>query len=295
MPNSRSSTLLERISHMTQSRPFSIHHIHVSAGEELILYLHWHSEAEFFFVQAGETVFHIEDQQYALKAGEAIFIPGNLLHKATSLNGSGCEFYAVVFSTSFLLESHTHSHYAKYLSPVMHYNLRCVLPITPSVPWQHEVLTVLKSIHQVSSQPTIEHWELQMHGSLLIIWQWLYNHHLSQIEMGSKLSGLAKQLEQSIALIHQSYGEDLTLQQLAETSHLSQGQFCRLFKQLTGTTPFGYLNRYRVLKSCDYLSRTTKKVAEIAALCGFNNISFYNREFTKYMQSSPSAYRKATM
>ena len=35
-----------------------------------------------------------------------------------------------------------------------------------------------------------------------------------------------------------------------------------------------------------------KKIAEIASLCGFNNISYFNREFKKYMKMSPSQYRQ---
>ena len=52
-----------------------------------------------------------------------------------------------------------------------------------------------------------------------------------------------------------------------------------------------HLNRLRIVKSCEMLLRTDKKITEIASLCGFNNISYFNRTFYKIMGISPSGYR----
>ena len=88
--------------------------------------------------------------------------------------------------------------------------------------------------------------------------------------------------------------QNITLEELAEYAHLSEGQFCRSFKELTGMTPFRYLIRYRILQSCNQLLLTDKKVTEIALSCGFNNISYYNRAFFKIMRMTPTEYRKTT-
>ena len=91
-----------------------------------------------------------------------------------------------------------------------------------------------------------------------------------------------------------NYHQNITLEELAEYAHLSEGQFCRSFKELTGMTPFRYLIRYRILQSCNQLLLTDKKVTEIALSCGFNNISYYNRAFFKIMRMTPTEYRKTT-
>lgn len=288
----QNSSLQEPITHITQSRPFSFHHTVVPPESELVLYLHWHNEIEFLYIERGETIFCIEERKYHLKTGDAIFVPPNMLHMAEGINGSECDFYAVVCSTYFLSDSHINPHYAKYSNPIMHHNLGCPLHLTPSVAWHKDILKYIKDMLQISLG-NLEQWELQLHGTLLIIWQMLYNNHLSKIENSVNVTGLVAQLDNSIRYMHSFYNDEITLQQLADLSHLSEGQFCRLFKQLTSFTPFSYLNRYRILKSCEYLSSTTKKVGEIASLCGFNNISFFNREFIKYIKVTPSAYRKA--
>ena len=72
--------------------------------------------------------------------------------------------------------------------------------------------------------------------------------------------------------------DDFSLADLAAASGLSKGHFCRVFKDVTGFTPFGYLNRVRI--------------ADISARCGFNNISYFNRAFKQIMKKNPSEYRK---
>jgi AraC-like DNA-binding protein/quercetin dioxygenase-like cupin family protein len=292
MLSKQKASLLEPVTHETGSRPISFHHTLIEQGSELVLYLHWHSEIEFLLIMHGETIFCIEEQEYYMKAGDAIFVPPNLLHMAKSINGNACEFNAIVFSQSYLTDFYQNPHYTKYMLPIKNYSLRCPLQMTSDISWHKDIINSIDRIYHLT-QDNPEQSELQVHGMLLMVWQWIYNNHLSKIEVSIRLSRLALQLENAINEIHNSYNDMITLSKLASLSNLSEGQFCRLFKQLTDVTPFSYINRYRVIKSCEYLSNTSKKVAEIATLCGFNNISYYNREFNKYIKVTPSEYRNA--
>lgn len=291
MNDRKKALLFEKVTHITGTQPYSIHHTMISPGEASVLYLHWHNEMEFFYLGAGTVSFYIEEERYLLNAGEGIFIPPGLLHRAEDEKKAGCEFHALVFSVSFLSDYFMNLNYAEYLYPVMHYGLRCSLHLKPTVEWHHEILSLLKESFELplGAQKT---WELRLHGMLLIMWQCLYNHHLSAIDSIKNLTRLTEQLKPSLDFIQSYFNEDITLKRLSSESHLSEGQFCRLFKQLTGFSPFAYLNRCRIIKSCEYLVRTDKKIAEIAFLCGYNNISFYNREFLRYMKVKPSVYRK---
>lgn len=294
MQTEQNSLLLERISHKTQFRAISFHHTVTDPKTDLVLYLHWHSEAEFLFLEKGEAIFKIEEEEFHLHAGDAIFIPPDLLHSAKGINGDGCEFYAIVFSLSYLVDSCANPQFSRYLQPVINFGTRCTLHLVPEVPWHKDILDILKKMYE-ESHKVPECWELQMYGMLLTVWQWLYNNYLSRFEMDSHYKKLSEQLSETLTYIHDSYGDEISLSELAALSNMSEGQFCRLFKKLTGFTPFSYLNRYRIIKSCKYLTGTTKKITEIAALCGFNNISYYNREFIRYIRITPSAYRKGKL
>ncbi len=92
--------------------------------------------------------------------------------------------------------------------------------------------------------------------------------------------------------IQAHYQEEISLKMLAQTAHMSEGQLCRRFRREMGETPFTWLKRCRIKKSCAWLAASDKKVAEICTLCGFNNISYFNREFLREMKLTPSEYRK---
>ena len=72
MQPDKSSYLIEQILHQTQSRPFSLHHTVVYPNMTSALYLHCHSEMEFFYLEQGNVQFQIEDAKFTLQAGDAI-------------------------------------------------------------------------------------------------------------------------------------------------------------------------------------------------------------------------------
>ncbi len=74
---------------------------------------------------------------------------------------------------------------------------------------------------------------------------------------------------------------------------MSEGQFCRIFKQTMNRTPMQYIMRYRIMQSCRMLIDTNKKIAEIANETGFNNISYYNKVFLNIVGCTPKQYRKS--
>ena len=279
--------LQEQISHTTDSAPYSIHYTKLPAEAELALYLHWHNEMEFLYLVEGEILFQIEEHSFSLRAEEGIFIPPALLHSATNIGNTPISFYALVFSSDFVISSFDAHSYNTYMLPVMHNNLQLALVLRKSLPWQKEILDYLHNIF-FSKSPQ----ELYIRGIALLIWDTLYQNHIAKTDINHSLQTLTVQLTPAISYIQKHYKQPLSLEELASTVHLSEGQFCRIFKHLTGLTPFHYVIRYRILQSCNALSNTNRKITDIATSHGFNNISYYNRAFIQLMHMTPSQYRK---
>lgn len=284
---------IEDFIHKTQSRPFSLHHI-TTPPHHQVLYLHSHTEMELFYLTSGTVDFFIEDRKFILNSGDAIMVPPGLLHYS-GLNMSDteyCEFYAIVFSEDMLTEI-LPSYCEPYLLPVNYHTMDCMIHIrnTNTGSWQSTVQSCLNSIFDAMDKD-IKYHELIIRGNLLIIWQLLYNNHMHSLMKNSPNGHIQPYLKKCADYIDENYMNPLTLDEMADCAGLSNGHFCRQFKEFTGYTPFSYLNKIRITKSCDYLLNTDKKIAEIASLCGFNNISYYNRAFVKLMKETPSSYRK---
>lgn len=64
---------------------------------------------------------------------------------------------------------------------------------------------------------------------------------------------------------------------------------------MTHMTPFEYLNYYRINQSAYLLHNSDADISQIAGMTGFNNISYYNRTFQRYMHMTPSQFRKSLL
>lgn len=288
----------ESILHKSHSVPVSVHTTRIEAASSQektaeksfnALYLHWHSELEFFVVESGELEIFIENHAFSLKAGEGIFIPPMLLHWARACQN--VVFHAAVADPLWLVSSYNTEVFHKYIQPICTGSVRYAVALTSREKWQNEILQTLEPIFSMDEEQ-IAAKELFVQGAFLMIWQQLYDGFLKQQFPDKKHSPAhLEHLQKSVSYIEEHYMEDITLEKMAEQVHLSRGQFCRLFQAWTGISPFCYLNRCRILNSSRLLASSQKKISEIASQCGFNSISYFNRTFLKLTGMTPSAYR----
>ncbi len=88
------------------------------------------------------------------------------------------------------------------------------------------------------------------------------------------------------------YADDLTLEQAAEYIGFSKYHLTRLFKQHTNTTFHNYLCYKRIQAAQSLLTEDKNRpITEIAFSSGFNNLTTFNRCFSKYTSCSPTEYR----
>jgi len=91
--------------------------------------------------------------------------------------------------------------------------------------------------------------------------------------------------------IESNYSKDISLTDVAEIVSMSESSFSHFFKKRTGRSFISYLNDVRIGHATKLLFETTNSIAEISFLCGFSNISNFNRIFKKIKGQTPSEYR----
>ena len=281
----------EKIIHKTGSSPFSLHQTIVEPDQSNALYLHCHPEAEFFLLEKGSLDFYVESEHIFLHAGDGLFIPPGMLHNALRpVNETSiCKYSAIVFSTEPMERCLPSG--APYFEALTYHRSQSVYVILSHDNKNKKLLSSIKEIlkHRKANPASCE---LALQGLLFVCWQELYNLHLSNIIISYGDDTLRKDLLRTMDYMQQYYHESLTLEQLSQIAGYSESYYCHSFKRLSGNSPFDYLNRIRIVKACELLSTTNKKITEVASLVGFNNISYFNRMFTKIMGVTPSAYRK---
>ena len=68
---------------------------------------------------------------------------------------------------------------------------------------------------------------------------------------------------------------------------MNRNYFCRFFKEKVGKTPFSYLNEYRVNQAASQLLSTRLPITEIALNAGFENMSYFIRQFRALQRLYP--------
>ena len=91
--------------------------------------------------------------------------------------------------------------------------------------------------------------------------------------------------------IERSYGEPLTLDDMASHVGFSKFHFIRLFKEYTGTTFYDYLTNKRIQHAKQLLA-SNMGITDVAFSCGFNNQTSFCRTFKKVCGCPPTEYRQ---
>lgn len=86
--------------------------------------------------------------------------------------------------------------------------------------------------------------------------------------------------------------EPLTISQIAEDVHLSADYMTRLFRQETGMTIKEYLIQTRMEEARRLLQDSPETVSTIAAQVGYDNLSYFVRQFRSRFGITPKQYQK---
>lgn len=104
-----------------------------------------------------------------------------------------------------------------------------------------------------------------------------------------------KVIGEVIKLIHRDYGQDISLDSLAETAYLSPSYLSHLFKKETGASLVKYITCYRLDKAGELLRSTNKKISDISHEVGYTSFAYFCSIFKNYYGKTPAKYREGDL
>ncbi|MDR2474360.1 MAG: AraC family transcriptional regulator [Bacteroidales bacterium] len=102
----------------------------------------------------------------------------------------------------------------------------------------------------------------------------------------------SRRIERAYTHMLQHFNENIRLANVAALVGMTEVSFSRFLKQRTGRNFVDLLNDIRIGHASRMLVDTTHSISEIAAACGFNNLSNFNRIFKKKKQCVPREFRE---
>lgn len=258
-----------------------------------------HEEVEILFVHSGQILLKTEDTSVILESGQGILINRNIPHTVLPAKQGTFSLYCLLFDPAFLFDDRQPDLADKYLAPILDNPDIRTLSLTESSDSSCGLLSAARDIIACNLSGTFGR-ELYTKGRLCLFWHHLLSHFLSSsgTAKGWRIPCATKggvRIRQAVRFIAQNYAEPITLDDIAFSIHVSRSECCRCFKRTLGLTPFEYLQKYRIYLSTlklQAISDTPFTIAQLAASVGFNNASYYNKLFRKYLRCTPTEYRK---
>ncbi len=115
---------------------------------------------------------------------------------------------------------------------------------------------------------------------------------LDKVKLKPRLKTENSILENIINYCTLNFNTNLSLDELADSMHLSKYYVSYLFNNKLKISFNNYINTLRVKAACDLMVETDKNMADISLETGFGSIRSFNRAFSQIMNITPTAYRK---
>lgn len=251
---------------------------------------HYHNAMEIIVCTENQYIIATNNRTYTLDPGDILIIPPYMLHELRS-KPSGARFIYLIDIDIF----RSFQDY-KALAPAFIEPYLCTATLRPDI-YQRVYGSLMRMANIYFSHQVF--WEMSIYSALLELFTTIgANYYLLKTDEDINNTNIRPSenyelLSNLLNFIDTHYTEDLTLEQAAEYIGFSKYHFSRLFKQHTNTTFHNYLCYKRIQAVQSLLTEDRDRpITDIAFCSGFNNLTTFNRCFTKYTGCSPTEYRR---
>ncbi|MBP7347056.1 MAG: AraC family transcriptional regulator [Butyrivibrio sp.] len=289
MSNLQASSLEEKRRHSSILIPYTYYNCQLPDAFSYVP-LHWHNEFELNFVRTGTGIFRIEQQEIPIYKGDIFVLQPDTLHSISTGSGTELCYDTLVFHSSMLSGAMEDRCYTEFLRPVITKQRKIITPISSKDPHYGLLKKCIQNIMRCAQAGSGKQ-DLLLKSELMKLLGLLDDDHkiIQNTSMNTKETD---SLRCALEYISANYQEQITIEQLSQSAHLSKSYFMNLFRLMTGMGAIEYLNHFRIKAVCEILLDTDCSIAEAAFSCGFRNLSNFNRQFRKMVGISPAQYRK---
>ena len=236
---------------------------------------HSHDFIELFYIVEGEGSFIISNQEYKVKKNDMVIINPNVNHTEKSSDDDSMEYITLGFDGVSLNKKDSDIIEDIIIYPDDRIEISFLIRFLLD--------ELKKDDHQVFNigQNILE---------MIILKLDQYQTIQAQVSSDKKINSTIYEVKKYIDL---NYSDSISLDDLAQLSHLNKYYLSHSFKEETGVSPIQYLNETRIKNAKILLESSNYSISEVARFTGFSSQSFFSQRFKEITDWSPSQYREA--
>lgn len=280
------SSLQETKHHGEVRFPFNIYPCTIP-GDFRQVAVHWQDSMELVYIKRGSGLVQTGAQVCTAQSGDIFVLTPGTLHAIRQTENCTMEYENIIFDVE-LLGGAEDLCAEKYLLPLQSGRLALPEHITPGEVWYPQAADCLKEAEEANRCKQFGY-ELCIKGALLRFLALLIAQSKA-LPPAEKAS--TQRLRAVLQWISAHYSEPVCVADAAALCQCSPNHFMRWFRQMTGQTFIIFLREYRLNAAAEALRTTEDTILSISEQCGFENLSYFNREFKAHFGMTPREYRK---
>jgi len=249
---------------------------------------HWHDEYELIYLKKGQGKLVAGNRVLNFKEGEVYFFAPRVSHAFFNIpekKFSRAHAVVVHFTGNFLGD-----HFWKKTETVSLAGL--LKKAGHGLVFRQLSDTLLRRFHCIGKKKGIERLT-----ELLLVLEQLAKAGGERILLKENLPGSSYKedhqvLEKVYRYVAENFQHAVHFSEAARIAHMHKAAFCRFFKRKTKKNFSAFVNEIRIAHAQNLLSETDKKVIDVCYECGYESLSYFNRQFKLLTGYTPREFRK---
>ena len=266
-------------------------HIQCVTNPRLAKKPHSHSYFQIYYVTSGKLTHHINESSASMVKGDTFIVPPELVHYISA--ESDTSFYSFSFNPEFLLDSPQTPHFvANFLHNILE-NKDLQIRTAVSLPSEEILYTesLMAHIKKEFDEKAAGYYD-SIRTLAILITNYIARNYYDTHTVKEYVKSNKEIIKHCIEYVESNYSEEISVGEISKRFAMSTSNFCELFRAETGYTFHSYLNRRRIEKACEYISKGYK-LTSLYTHVGYNDFSTFYRNFKKIMGISPNQYKQS--
>jgi len=259
----------------------------VFEGKEFIASWHFHPQYELTYILGSSGIRYVGDNMGSFEYGDLVLVGSNLPHCWKTIGEQKEDVRCIIIQwDEDLLLPWLEKEEFQHIRQLIQLAARGVLFE------KEDAIQMESKLLQLVDLPPFE----RLLSFLQIIQDLAANARYKCLAGQGFTSNLTVKESERINLIYnfvkENHSQQISLEEVSKKVVMSKESFCRFFKKTFRKSFFEFINEYKISMASKMLIATDLSTSEIGYKVGYNNLSFFNRQFQKFMNMSPSKYRK---